>query len=115
MAGLASARSVLEVRDLELVIALAESGSTVGASTTLHRTQSANSRGLLGIEDKLGTRLFDRKPRGLALTAAGRRLVGAAGPMLAQLVALEDHVRTGTAGAVPLRVVCECDTAYRWL
>jgi LysR family transcriptional regulator for metE and metH len=115
MAGLGSARSVLEVRDLELVLALAESGSTVGASTALHRTQSAISRGLLGIEDKLGMRLFDRQARGLTLTAAGRRLVGAAGPMLAQLVALEDHVRTGTTGSVPLRVVCECYTAYRWL
>jgi LysR family transcriptional regulator for metE and metH len=115
MASIARARSVLDVNDLELVIALAESGSTVRASAALHRTQSAVSRGLLVVEDKLGTRLFDRKARGLALTAAGRRLVGGAGPLIALLVKLEEHVRTGTTGTTPLRVVCECYTAYRWL
>jgi LysR family transcriptional regulator for metE and metH len=115
MVSIARTRSILDVRDLELVIALAESGSTVRASATLHRTQSAVSRGLLVVEDKLGTRLFERKARGLALTAAGRRLVSAAGPLIAQLVELEEHVRTGAAGTTPLRIVCECYTAYRWL
>lgn len=108
-------RRVLDAHDLELVIALAESGSTVRASATLHLTQSAVSRGLLAVEDKLGTKLFERQPRGLALTAAGRRLVGGAGSVLAQLVELEHVVRTGTSGIAPLRVVCECYTAYRWL
>jgi LysR family transcriptional regulator for metE and metH len=108
-------RRVLDAHDLELVIALAESGSTVRASATLHLTQSAISRGLLAVEDKLGTKLFDRQPRGLALTAAGRRLLSGAGSVLAQLVELEHQVRTGTSGIAPLRVVCECYTAYRWL
>lgn len=109
------ARRVLDAHDLELVIALAESGSTVRASATLHLTQSAVSRSLLAVEDKLGTRLFERRPRGLALTAAGRRLLSGAGSVLAQLVELEQQVRTGTTGQAPLRVVCECYTAYRWL
>ncbi|MGE0397980.1 MAG: LysR family transcriptional regulator [Kofleriaceae bacterium] len=108
-------KAVLDVGDLELVLAIAQSGSTVRASASLHLTQSAVSRGLLAVEDKLGTKLFERQARGLALTAAGRRFVGGAGGVLAKLVELEQNVRSGSANTVPLRVVCECYTAYRWL
>ena len=108
-------RPVLDVGDLNLVLALAETGSTVRASTRLHVTQSAVSRGLTAVEDKLGVALFERKARGLELTAAGRRLTEAAGPLLAQFVELEERARTGAADRAPLRVVCECYTAYSWL
>ena len=56
MKAIARQRGALDVADLQLVLALAESGSTVRASTVLHLTQSAVSRGLLAVEDKLGTR-----------------------------------------------------------
>lgn len=105
----------LDVHDLQLVLALAASGSTVRAASRLHLTQSAVSRGLLAVEDKLGTKLFDRVARGLVATAAGQRLVGGAGPLLAQLVALEHHARAGLEPRVSLRIVSECYTAYRWL
>jgi len=106
---------LLETADLVLVATLAECGSTVNASVALHLGQSAISRRLLTVEDKLGTRLFERNPRGLALTPAGRRFVAAAGPLLAQMLALEETVRSGASLVAPLRVVCECYTAYRWL
>jgi len=103
------------VRDLQLVAALAESGSTVRAAARLHLTQSAVSRGLLTVEDKLGAKLFERVARGVVPTPAGQRLVAGAGPVLAQLVELEHHARAGLDGRVTLRVVSECYTAYRWL
>jgi len=106
---------LLEAADLVLVTALAESGSTVNASVALHLGQSAVSRRLLTVEDKLGTRLFERNARGLSLTAAGRRFVAAAGPLLTQMLDLEETVRSGANHVAPLRVVCECYTAYRWL
>jgi LysR family transcriptional regulator for metE and metH len=115
MPSIPTSKPVLDLDDLTLVLTLAESGSTVRASAMLHRAQSAVSRGLLAVEEKLGTRLFDRQPRGLALTAAGRRLIGGAGEVLARLSMLEEEVRTGAAAEAPLRVVCECYTAYRWL
>jgi len=105
----------LDVRDLELVLALAASGSTVKAASRLHVTQSAVSRGLLLVEDKLGARLFERTPRGLAPTPAGQRLIGGASSVLAQLVALEQQARAPGTAPVRLRLVCECYTAYRWL
>ncbi len=115
MVSIASRGPQVEVSDLLLVMALAESGSTVNASAALHLGQSAVSRRLLAIEEKLETRLFERNARGLSLTAAGRRFVGAAGPVLAQLLELEATVRNGTSYATPIRLVCECYTAYRWL
>lgn len=103
----------LDVRDLSLVLALASAGSTVRAATTLHVTQSAVSRGLLLAEEKVGTRLFERTARGLVPTPAGARLLDGAAPLLAQLAALEASVK-GVA-TPPLRIVCECYNAYRWL
>jgi len=113
--GIYQSRPALEVRDLQLVAALAASGSTVRAAARLHLTQSAVSRGLLAVEDKLGARLFQRVARGVVPTPAGQRLVAGAGPVLAQLAELEHHARAGADGRVTLRVVSECYTAYRWL
>jgi LysR family transcriptional regulator for metE and metH len=103
------------VRDLELVMALAEAKTTVRAASRLHVTQSAVSRGLLSVEDRLGVRLFERGRQGLSLTPAGKKLLDGAGPLLAQLVALEQAARAPEAPPQRVRVVCECYTAYRWL
>jgi LysR family transcriptional regulator for metE and metH len=104
----------LDVRDLQLVLAVAASGSTVSAASNLHITQSAVSRGLLQAEDKLGARLFERGARGLTPTSAGERLLAGAAPLLAQLFELEQLV-SEPVRTLELRVVCECYTAYRWL
>jgi LysR family transcriptional regulator for metE and metH len=100
---------------LHLVLAVAAAGSASKAAASLHLTQSAVSRALLLVEDKVGTRLFDRTAQGLAPTSAGRRLLDGAGPVLAQLLALEASLQVSEAGPTRLRVVCECYTAYRWL
>jgi LysR family transcriptional regulator for metE and metH len=104
----------LALRDLEVVLALAASGSTSKAASKLHLTQSAVSRALLAIENKLDTPLFERRSRGLVPTAAGERLIAGAGALLAQMAELERQAVTPEP-ARPLRVVCECYTAYRWL
>lgn len=105
----------LEIKDLRLVLALATSGTTARAAELLHLTQPAISRALLAAEHRLGTKLFDRTPRGLQPTAAGRRLLDGAQRMLGELCELERQVRAPTAVPTRLRVVCECYTAYRWL
>jgi LysR family transcriptional regulator for metE and metH len=105
----------LDVRDLEVVLALAAAGSTASAASALHLTQSAVSRALGLAEDKIGARLFARTSRGLSPTAAGARLVSGAPPLLAQLVELERAVAGRDAEPVRVRLVCECYTAYRWM
>src|SRR4051812_12268449 len=113
--GEAMVRPALEVRELELVLALAEAKTTVRAASRLHVTQSAVSRGLLTAEDKLGVSLFERTSKGLVPTAAGEVLIEGAGAVLAQLVELEQRTRAPAQRAVKVRIVCECYTAYKWL
>ncbi|GEN11443.1 LysR family transcriptional regulator, regulator for metE and metH [Myxococcus fulvus] len=105
----------LDIKDLRVVMALASAGTTAQAASLLHLTQPAVSRALLSAEDKLEATLFDRTPRGLVLTEAGRRLVAGAGKLLVELGELEREVRTPATPPVRLRLVCECYTAYHWL
>ncbi|HET9960508.1 MAG TPA: LysR family transcriptional regulator [Polyangiaceae bacterium] len=110
-----SPRPQLEVRDLELMIALSMAGSTASAALGLHITQSAVSRALAQVEERLGVALFERRARGLSPTAAGSRLIEGARPILQQLHELERAVAAPAREPLRLRLVCECYTAYRWL
>lgn len=105
----------LDVRDLRVVLALASAKSTARASAVLHLTQPAVSRALVAIEEKLGTKLFERTSRGLVPTEAGQRLVADGSRLLIELGDLERRVRSGPAAPQRLRIVCECYTAYHWL
>jgi LysR family transcriptional regulator for metE and metH len=108
-------RPQLEVRDLDLVLALAAAGSTVGAAQVMHLTQSAVSRALSQAEERVGVQLFERSARGLSPTAAGQRLLAGAAPLLRQLHELERAVAAPECEPTRVRLVCECYTAYRWL
>lgn len=107
-------RPRIDSRDLEFLQTLAEAGSTARAASSLHLTQSAVSRALCQLEDKLGVRLFERRARGLTPTAPAERLLHGAGSVLASLVDLEQKA---LSPQMPdrVRIVCQCYTAYRWL
>jgi LysR family transcriptional regulator, regulator for metE and metH len=105
----------LDVHDLRLVLALATARTTAAAATSLHLTQPAVSRALLGLELRMDTRLFDRTRQGLEPTEAGRTLLAHAGRLLDEMTALEAQVRGGVAPVQRLRLVCECYTAYHWM
>ena len=87
----ASAR--LDARDLRLILALATARTTAAAAESLHLTQPAVSRALLSAEHRLGVRLFDRTPRGLEPTPAGRTAMAAAPRVLEAMTALEAQLR----------------------
>ncbi len=55
--------------------AVAEHGSFSEASARLHIAQSALSRHVLALERELGVTLFERQPRGVALTESGALLL----------------------------------------
>ncbi|UJR86215.1 Hypothetical protein I5071_82970 [Sandaracinus amylolyticus] len=105
----------LDVRDLRVVIAIAEAGTTAKAASLLHLTQPAVSRALLAAEERLGVPLFARTPRGLVPTAAGEALVSGASRVLIELGDLERRVALPAAPPSRVRIVCECYTAYHWL
>lgn len=55
---------------------VARAGSIRKASERLNIAASAIDRHILRMEEKLGTALFERRPQGLRLTAAGEVLIG---------------------------------------
>lgn len=64
----------MDLGRLRLFLQIIDSGSMSAAARAVHLTQPALSRTLAQLEGELGTALFDRRGRGLVLTAAGRAL-----------------------------------------
>jgi LysR family transcriptional regulator for metE and metH len=91
-------------------------GGVTRAAPGLNLTQSALSHQLAALEDRLGTRLFLRLGRRMALTPAGQRLVQSAGRLLEDLEKTEQEVtRLGSDRAGVLRLATECYTCYHWV
>jgi DNA-binding transcriptional LysR family regulator len=61
--------------DLKYFLAVARSGSTLGAGRTLRVSQTTVARRLSALEAALGLVLFERRQAGYALTPAGEALV----------------------------------------
>lgn len=59
---------------LTAFFAVVETGSVTGASEQLHVSQPALTREIRELEERLGATLFDRMPRGMQPTEAGRLL-----------------------------------------
>src|SRR5215212_5280684 len=107
---------ILEVRHLNLVVAVAEERSVTKAGNRLHLTQSAVSHQLKDIEERLGTRLFHRDRKTMVLTAAGERLLETALGVIAQLQRAEEETRDiGAERLGRLRISTQCYTCYKWL
>ncbi|MCB1389970.1 MAG: LysR family transcriptional regulator [Rhodobacteraceae bacterium] len=64
----------MDIRQLRYFQAIYDHGSLLAASRRIHVATTALSYHLARLEEELATPLFDRKPRGLAPTAAGERL-----------------------------------------
>lgn len=106
----------VDFRDLELLEALGDGATMTAAAQRLFVTQPALSQRLAQLEQRLGTALFERSPRGMRPTAAGRRLLTAARSALAELrSAARDIERERDGGRRSLRVSSQCSTNYRWL
>jgi len=65
----------MDLRQLEILQAIAETGSFTGCGRKLHVSQSAVSRQILLLEDELGEPLFLRVGRGVRMTPAAETLV----------------------------------------
>jgi LysR family glycine cleavage system transcriptional activator len=72
--------SQLPLRSIEAFVLVARLLSLQKAATALGITVPAVSRRIQLMERHLGTRLFDRLPRGLALTPGGERYIAELGP-----------------------------------
>ncbi|MFJ3877408.1 LysR family transcriptional regulator [Streptomyces sp. NPDC090077] len=106
----------VDLRDLELLDATAETGSLTAAAERLYVSQPALSQRLTRLEDRLGTRLFDRKGRRLVPNAAGRRMLVAARRVLGELESAGRDLRDLRDGRDRrVRFAAQCSTTFPWL
>jgi LysR family transcriptional regulator, nitrogen assimilation regulatory protein len=84
----------LGLRQLRYFIAIADAGVLSRAAEALNVAQSALSHHIAALETDLGVKLLERRPRGIALTAAGLRLYEHASAVLSALGKAEEDVRT---------------------
>lgn len=92
-----------DLRDLELFIAIADTGSIARAAERSHTVASAVSKRVSDLEERFGAALLVRGAKGVELTATGQTLLVRARSILHQATALDDEMRrhaSGTRGYV---------------
>ena len=99
----------MEIHQLRYFVAVAEEGSFSHAAEREHVSQPGLSQQILKLEGELEQQLFDRLPRSVVLTEAGRRFLEYARQILTDIadarrsVAALDHEVAGrlAVGAIP--------------
>jgi DNA-binding transcriptional LysR family regulator len=84
----------MEIRDLKVFTAVAETGVVTRAATQLNTVQSNVTARIHALEEELDVALFQRHSRGMSLTSAGVQLRSYA----ARILALVDEAKVAIAG-----------------
>ncbi|MEV0647002.1 LysR family transcriptional regulator [Phytomonospora sp. NPDC050363] len=90
----------LDVRSLRYFVTVAEDLHFSRAAARLYVAQQALSRDIARLEERLGSKLFERTTRRVSLTPAGEWLLGRA----RRLLALHDEILRGDTTGTPLFV-----------
>jgi DNA-binding transcriptional LysR family regulator len=104
MIGKPAQRLRLNLRQLEVFVAIAREGSSRAAAERVARSQSAASSALAELEAVLGVQLFDRLGRRLILNENGRALLPSAAALLDQAAETESLFDTASNHSAPLRL-----------
>lgn len=100
----------LDWDDLKYFLAVARTGSTLGAGKALKVSQTTVARRIAAFEEKLGLVLFERRQAGYALTPAGAALVAqaeameAAATSFAEAAGAQSREATGTVCVTALEL-----------
>ncbi len=100
LSGTAPAK--VNLRLLEIFAAVAEEKTMSAAAVRLGMSQAGVSQAVTLLEEALGVSLFDRSVRPPALTLLGSSAMRCANEIFAKLRELEDTMRHGASGRVPL-------------
>ena len=102
----------MDLRQLEILRAVAQTGSFTSAGEQLHLSQSAVSRQILLLEEELKEQLFLRLGRRIQITPAGTTLLGLSERMFEDLertrasILDKQQTVTGTVRLVGGMTVC---------
>ncbi|TDK39236.1 LysR family transcriptional regulator [Rhizobium deserti] len=86
----------MNIRDVEALIAVIETGSVVAAAARLRITQPGLTRRIQNLEDHLGARLLERDSKPYKPTAAGIRAYEHGRKILREIDAFRAHVSPGS-------------------
>ena len=84
----------MDLSDLRIFTAVVREGGITRAAEKLHRVQSNVTTRIRQLEDRLNTRLFDRRGKRLILTPAGRTLLDYADRLLSLASEAEAAIQT---------------------
>ncbi|MGC9369009.1 MAG: LysR family transcriptional regulator [Paracoccaceae bacterium] len=106
----------MTLEQLRIFVAVAEREHVTRAAKALNLTQSATSAAIAALEQRHGTRLFERVGRGINLTEAGRLFLPEARAVLARAAAAEQLLEDlGTLTRGSLRLAASQTLANYWL
>ncbi|HXE95814.1 MAG TPA: selenium metabolism-associated LysR family transcriptional regulator [Dongiaceae bacterium] len=83
----------MTLKQLEVFVAIAETGSFSKGAEKTEITQSTASQHILGLEKELGVRLFDRGREGALLTEAGKLFFSRAGKIISDCAGSRTVIR----------------------
>ena len=86
-------RTQIDLKRLRYIVEIARCESITTAAETLSLTQPALTRSVAEVENELGTKLFHRLPRGVALTEQGERFVQGARRVIGDVDDLISDIR----------------------
>src|ERR1700712_5429837 len=92
--------SGIELRSWRQFLMLAQTLHFGRAAEQLHMTQPPLTQAIQQLERRLGTLLFERPRRSVALPRAGAALIEPVRQVLTQAAALRTHARDAAAGEV---------------
>jgi LysR family transcriptional regulator, hydrogen peroxide-inducible genes activator len=98
----------MEVHQLRYLVALAQEGSFSRAAERMRVAQPSLSQQIQKLEAEVGQPLFDRLPRGVMLTGAGRKLLPFARRILTELADAQrtvDECRSEPSGTVAVGII----------
>ena len=100
----------MELYQLKTFVAIAREGSLTRAAERVFTSAPAVSAQLKALEDELGVKLFERTPRGMTLTEAGRKMLDEAERTLASATRMRsaaEQIRGAAQGTVRFGTVVD--------
>lgn len=112
----------MKLQQLQILMAVVECGGIRAASRCLHLSQSAVTKSMRALEEVAGVPLLIRKARGIALTAAGERILARARVIARQIDLAQDDLRqmagedagTVNLGITPLLTMTGLGLGFKW-